>query len=92
MSDKQKAYHAKWQRENKNKVKAYNKAAYNKRKHPEKYGIWISVKDRLPPEYTAVFTYAGYIRVSFYSPDAPAWKDGTITHWMSLPEPPKKGE
>ena len=34
---KQKAYHAEWQRKNKDKVKAYNTTYLDKKKHPENH-------------------------------------------------------
>lgn len=68
---------------------------------------WISVKDRLPPDgnkpyLTCRKTVKGrtviesrYLHTSYESPCVAYWegkKNGEVTHWMPLPEPPKKGE
>jgi len=64
---------------------------------------WISVKDRLPKEYTYCLIYCPQsfpknIRVlsaSFYEDDKTFHCDANeeihedVTHWMPLPEPPK---
>ena len=60
---------------------------------------WISVEDELPEVCVAVFTTTphGTQRVGFYedgwwlanTPDLV--RMGSITHWMPLPQPPKKG-
>lgn len=61
---------------------------------------WISVKDELPEVGVAVLTTTqnGTQRVGCYedgwwladSPDLV--RMGSITHWMPLPQPPKKGD
>ena len=65
---------------------------------------WISVKDRLPPDgkkpyLTCRKTVKGrtviesrYLHTSYESPCVAYWegkKNGEVTHWMPLPEPPK---
>lgn len=60
---------------------------------------WISMKDRLPEEYTRVLTYSHADGVMIGSMDC----DGEFhypycllpdepTHWIPLPDPPKEGE
>ena len=60
---------------------------------------WISVEDELPEVGVAVLTITprGTQRVGFYED---GWwlanyidlvRMGSITHWMPLPQPPKKG-
>ena len=57
---------------------------------------WISVDDRLPENYTSVLVVGGSVRstalyqdMEFHSDfKLPESKD--VTHWMPLPEPPKK--
>ena len=62
------------------------------RKQPE----WISVEDRLPERcgYYLTYTTRETIEISrfypFYVNDTPQF-DYWITHWMPLPEAPKKG-
>lgn len=66
---------------------------------------WISVKDRLPPDgnkpyLTCRKTVKGrtviesrYLHTSYESPCVAYWegkKNGEVTHWMPLPEPPKE--
>lgn len=62
---------------------------------------WVSVKDRLPGTNAEVLIYTSwgsYIignygyhgRKVWSSEEIYAYKDGEITHWMSLPEPPKE--
>lgn len=59
---------------------------------------WISVKDRMPGDFTFVLVVAEnckrvvavalYVDYKFYTPEA----ENTqiyVTHWMPLPEPPK---
>lgn len=57
---------------------------------------WISVEDKLPNEFTSVLVVGGDIRScalyrdkKFYT-DFPLPTNEGITHWMPLPEPPKK--
>lgn len=53
---------------------------------------WISVKNRLPDPYTCVLVYGentGGVRWGMYSSNQSIWKDGSISHWMQLPEPPE---
>ena len=63
---------------------------------------WISVDDALPNGCdTVLVSYLGYVNIAFYRWDhvfelpnavkVDAHK-GNITHWMSLPEPPKEDE
>ena len=63
---------------------------------PVKHG-WISVKDRLPEQYSYVIAFTGLeVMEAFYD----GWRFGctskshpiSVTHWMPLPEPPKDGE
>lgn len=66
---------------------------------------WISVKDRLPepghkPYLTCRKTVKGriliesrYLHVSYTTPHVAYWegkKNGEVTHWMPLPEPPEE--
>ena len=67
---------------------------------------WISVKDRLPKEgeeNTVLVCYIGFISETLcvatgFIDDTGLWRWGEsgnrvkvrITHWMPLPEPPKK--
>lgn len=58
---------------------------------------WISVEERLPDREGTylVYTYKGAIkfgdfRCYYASGDEPQF-DYYVTHWMPLPEPPKKG-
>ena len=65
----------------------------------DEHSRWISVEDELPEVCVAVLTTTphGTQRVGFYedgwwlanSPDLV--RMGSITHWMPLPAPPKKG-
>lgn len=57
---------------------------------------WISVEERLP-ERTGkylVFTYNGRLYIGdfidHYCDGNPQFDDYKVTHWMPLPEPPKK--
>ena len=54
---------------------------------------WISVKDRLPGENTAVMTYReSGIEVEIHERRGWDYDEFTpcpVTHWMPLPEPPK---
>ena len=56
---------------------------------------WISVKDRLPPEYVKVMCYledGDYTVGYLFDKEENEWNlqsdVGTVTHWMPLPEPP----
>lgn len=60
---------------------------------------WISVKDRLPDDYSDCIVFDGeyvepavyYSSSGFYTPDCyEANKIKGVTHWMPLPEPPRK--
>lgn len=61
---------------------------------------WISVKDRLPEEFVDVLAYLknGKInrtwrdKVGFRNATSKKvrwYSDGSVTHWMPLPEPPE---
>lgn len=57
---------------------------------------WISVKERLPKEFTSVLVIGNDIRScalyrdkKFYT-DFPLPTNEEITHWMPLPTPPKQ--
>lgn len=72
-------------------------AAEKEAKKPE----WISVKDR-PPERkgdvylcyidSCLFPGSQYISIREFCDDGEWEAHGTVTHWMPLPEPPKKEE
>lgn len=58
---------------------------------------WISVKDRMPEQYSYVIVFTGLeVTEAFYD----GWRFGctskshpiSVTHWMPLPEPPKGDE
>ena len=56
---------------------------------------WISVKDRLPDDDEVViictdknFVYAGELIGDTWFLDNDSWT-ATVTHWMTMPEPPK---
>ncbi|MBC5648482.1 DUF551 domain-containing protein [Christensenella tenuis] len=54
---------------------------------------WISVKEKLPKDdgYNGtVLATDGSIVIT--APSSSVTIDGAITHWMSLPEPPKEKE
>ena len=92
---KRKAYHAQWQRDNKDKVKAYNTTYQAKKKRPEKFGAWISADERLPEQANDYLTVSEEgTRIRFYSKEWGWNRDyGDVFYWMPLPEPPKmKGE
>ena len=63
-------------------------------------GDWISVKDRLPEKRGDYLIYNtdGIVWPYWYNPEDKRWYDNcgylteSVTHWMPLPEPPKKGE
>lgn len=53
---------------------------------------WISVEERLPPKHETVLVYTcGGVDTDFIS--SGAWYEHRhilVTHWMPLPQPPKK--
>lgn len=65
-------------------------------KHPQ----WISVEDELPPRFPLnpnesmnVITYGLHTMVNWYDYERGEWvRDSEITHWMPLPQAPKKGD
>ena len=60
---------------------------------------WISVKKELPPRFKLdpnvsvnVLAYGFHTMVNWYDYERSEWAiDREITHWMPLPEAPKKG-
>lgn len=71
-------------------------AAEKDTKKPE----WISVKDRLPDKKceaylcsvdSCLFPGNQYIGIRAFDSDG-KWRNGTVTHWMPLPELPKEEE
>lgn len=69
-------------------------AAEKDAKKPE----WISVKDRLPEKKhevylcsldSCLFQGSQYIDIRLFDSDG-KWRNGTVTHWMPLPELPKE--
>lgn len=68
----------------------------------EKMAEWISAKDRLPEEREDVVIIirldgCNYYRVGWWRGENVEWMqaglglvDGTVTHWMPLPEAPKE--
>lgn len=64
-----------------------------------KFGEWVSVEDRLPKEWESVLAWSecGFHTVAVYLGVADKWREcwthtmleGSITHWMPLPQPPK---
>lgn len=72
-------------------------AAERDAKKPE----WISVKDRLPDKKceaylcsldSCLFPGSQYISIRAFCDDGKWEANGTVTHWMPLPEPPKEEE
>lgn len=66
---------------------------------------WISVEERLPKDSVKVLVYDALnqqVRIMYAHDDGSWWderdrfycnvEDGEITHWTSLPEPPKEEE
>lgn len=62
---------------------------------------WISVKDRLPENRQVVLfhqkngfiycaQYTDFFDEEYWSIDGDCWSAKDVTHWMPLPEPPKK--
>ena len=73
------------------KAMQYAKRAYEKgyRKQSE----WISVEDRLPERNGRYITHCkiegqSLVCVLYYC-KVGGFNEGTVTHWMPLPEPPK---
>lgn len=71
-------------------------AAKKDAKEPE----WISVKDRLPEKRcetylcsldSCLFPGSQYVDIRVFGNDG-KWRNGTVTHWMPLPKPPKEEE
>lgn len=69
-------------------------AAEKNAKKPE----WISVKDRLPEKRceaylcsldSCLFPGGQYVDIRVFGNDG-KWRNGTVTHWMPLPELPKE--
>ena len=53
---------------------------------------WVSVKDKLPEQYTdvIVFTKGSTIAVDYVDENGDFYYYGqNVTHWMPLPEPPE---
>ena len=51
---------------------------------------WISVEDRLPDEYEQVLAYCkGDVLDQCECIFLQDFSDWNVTHWQSLPEPPK---
>ena len=64
---------------------------------------WIPVTERLPKEWVAVLVWSrcGFHETAVYLGIPGKWRitwnhalleEGTVTHWMPLPEPPEDGE
>lgn len=58
---------------------------------------WISVEERLPEHMDDVLIWVGgLVEVGYYDENNECWElytyvgDGSVTHWMHLPEPPKE--
>ena len=60
---------------------------------------WISVKDRLPEEYTRVIEYMAWKAMTAIEYQNGKWysighleplPDAAVTYWMPLPEPPEE--
>lgn len=69
---------------------------------PEEDG-WISVKDRMPEEFTSVIVHVpgenqwSTVREAYFARGGWCTRIGIfstddVTHWMPLPEPPKEGK
>ena len=66
-------------------------------KWADEHPHWISVEDEMPRDgqHTATINKAGFQAVRYYK--GGKWfssygnEYGDITHWMPLPQPPKKG-
>ena len=55
---------------------------------------WIPVTERLPQKRHIVLVYSKIkgVCADFISNDGHWYTTAAVTHWMSLPEPPKEGE
>ena len=54
---------------------------------------WISVEDRLPEEHGPVLVSDGInVWDQAYCSDGFGWQTSSITHWQSLPAPPKEAD
>ena len=61
---------------------------------------WIPVSERLPEKANRVFVYMknNYTIIATYFINSHVWRDdqgsstSNVTHWMTLPEPPKEEE
>ena len=68
--------------------------------HPPVYKIdrgefmneWVKIKDRLPEHTGIILVYGDIcgIELGFFSNEDWVLEIKTATHWMPLPEPPKK--
>ena len=59
---------------------------------------WISVEERLPEHMDDVLVWVGGLaEIGCHDENNDCWElytyvgDGTVTHWMPLPKPPKEG-
>lgn len=59
---------------------------------------WIDVDERLPEKGEPVVTLCRYefapdkyyFQYERYDPRSNMWQDGSVQHWLTLPEPPKE--
>lgn len=54
---------------------------------------WIKIQNKMPNKTGSYLTYDtkdGYTTIEHFHPKEWNWKNIGITHWMELPEPPKK--
>lgn len=85
-----------WEKELAEHLKTCEKAT----KKAERFGEWISVKERLPEKWGSYLAWVinHRIEIAVFSSEwcldntDGAGLEGDITHWMPLPEPPKEGE
>lgn len=54
--------------------------------------MWLKVNDELPDERNEVLTYGSKVGMNVACRDSPMWREGNVTHWQTLPEPPELGE